>query len=209
MGTRLFPCAPLNKGIKESKTFTSSQWIRPCHEVLLSALVHCNPFSTSEMLQNQSVVICLSHWITPFYKVVPSAMVHSNILLTSEILTTSEPPFMLSYWIGPSQKVVSAAAVYQKSPRTSEMSIRAHAHARRYLTKSLLLQLKSNYHDDKWPKNTPCSVPGCTLPRDSYFTSRNFFRRPLNRFHLLENEQAQHYIGLITVPSASQNTPQT
>ena len=52
MGTRLFPCAPLNKGIKESKTFTSSQWIRPCHEVLLSALVRCNPFSTGEMLQN-------------------------------------------------------------------------------------------------------------------------------------------------------------
>ena len=36
---------------------------------------------------------------------------------------------MLSHWIEPSQKVVSAAAVYQKSPRTSEMSIRAHAHA--------------------------------------------------------------------------------
>ena len=132
MGTRLFPCAPLNKGIKESKTFTPSQWIRPCHEVVLSALVHYNSFSTSEMLQNQSVIICLSHWITPsirWYHQLWSTPISYRPARYSQ---TSEPPSMLSHRIGPSQKVVSAAAVYQKSSCTSEMSIRAHTYVPRY-----------------------------------------------------------------------------
>lgn len=68
-------------------------------------------------------------------------------------------------------------------------------------TRHTLAQHKANYHDTTWPQNTPCNFPGCTLPRTSYFTSRNQFRRHLNRHHYQDKPQAQRYIDLIMPPS--------
>jgi hypothetical protein len=74
-------------------------------------------------------------------------------------------------------------------------------------TRSALTQHKANHHDTTWPPNTPCNFPGCTLPRTSYFTSRNLFRRHLNTVHLQKDAQAKHYIGLIMASAAaSQST---
>jgi hypothetical protein len=70
-------------------------------------------------------------------------------------------------------------------------------------TRSALTQHKANHHDTTWPPNTPCNFPGCTLPRTSYFTSRNLFRRHLNTVHLQKDAQAKHYIGLIMASAAA------
>jgi hypothetical protein len=53
------------------------------------------------------------------------------------------------------------------------------------------------HHDDRWPAETPCNFPGCQLPRDHYFISREQFRRHLHKQHLLTAEQANQYVGRI------------
>jgi hypothetical protein len=46
-------------------------------------------------------------------------------------------------------------------------------------------------------KNTPCNFPGCHLPRDTYFVSREAFRRHLAATHMLKADEACFYIGKI------------
>jgi len=66
-----------------------------------------------------------------------------------------------------------------------------------FATQHLLNNHRRLHHDDSWPKQTPCNVPGCQLPRDHYFVSRESFRRHLSTYHHLTNTEAREYIGQI------------
>ena len=54
------------------------------------------------------------------------------------------------------------------------------------------------HHDPNWPQDgAPCNVPGCLLPRDHMFISREQFRRHLSGRHMLDAKQALVYVGKI------------
>ena len=65
----------------------------------------------------------------------------------------------------------------------------------------VLYQHSRRYHDSNWPEithwpeDTSCNFPGCQLPRDHYFGSREAFRRHLSDRHMLSVEQAREYVG--------------
>lgn len=66
-----------------------------------------------------------------------------------------------------------------------------------FATDHLLKNHRQLHHDPNWPEKTPCNFPGCQLPRDHYFVSREAFRRHLSTRHMLSAEQAREYIGKI------------
>jgi hypothetical protein len=66
-----------------------------------------------------------------------------------------------------------------------------------FATQHLMTNHRALHHDQKWPKNTPCNFPGCHLPRDTYFVSREAFRRHLAATHMLKAEKARIYVGKI------------
>jgi hypothetical protein len=71
---------------------------------------------------------------------------------------------------------------------------------RDFASQDLLKSHRHLHHDTNWPAETPCNFPGCPLPGDHYFVSREQFRRHLSKQHLLTNEEANQYVGkIITV----------
>ena len=67
-----------------------------------------------------------------------------------------------------------------------------------FATQHLMNNHRRLHHDDNWPKEMACNVPGCQLPRDHHFVSREAFRRHLSAYHMLDNAQAREYISKIT-----------
>jgi hypothetical protein len=66
-----------------------------------------------------------------------------------------------------------------------------------FATEHLMKNHRQLHHDDTWPKKTPCNFPGCQLPKDHYFVSKEAFRRHLSNYHFLTAAQAREYIGKI------------
>jgi hypothetical protein len=66
-----------------------------------------------------------------------------------------------------------------------------------FATQYLVTNHRSLHHDPNWPKKTPCNFPGCHLPKDTYFVSREAFRRHLAATHMLKTEEARVYVGKI------------
>ncbi|KAL8714820.1 MAG: hypothetical protein Q9220_001333 [cf. Caloplaca sp. 1 TL-2023] len=70
-----------------------------------------------------------------------------------------------------------------------------------FATDNLLQNNRILHHDPNWPKEPPCNVPDCQLPKDRYFLSREAFRRHLNSYHLLNGDQArEHIVKILPVP---------
>lgn len=64
-------------------------------------------------------------------------------------------------------------------------------------TAFLLRRHQQSYHDDNWPAETTCNVPGCPQPRDRYYVSRRLFASHLHDYHLLDIEKANEYVAKI------------
>jgi hypothetical protein len=64
-------------------------------------------------------------------------------------------------------------------------------------THHLLNNHRTLHHDDKWPKETACNVPGCQLSPDFVFISRVLFSPHLRLFHFLNKTHPQQYIDKI------------
>jgi hypothetical protein len=67
-----------------------------------------------------------------------------------------------------------------------------------FANENLMRNHRALHHDPNWPEGgTPCDFPGCLLPRDHLFISREQYRRHLSGRHMLNAEQARVYIGNI------------
>ena len=67
-----------------------------------------------------------------------------------------------------------------------------------FANENLLRNHRALHHDPNWPEGgTPCNFPGCQLPREHLFISREQFRRHLASRHMLTAEQANVYVGKI------------
>ncbi|KAF7189366.1 hypothetical protein HII31_09344 [Pseudocercospora fuligena] len=66
-----------------------------------------------------------------------------------------------------------------------------------FTTARALKTHRNKYHDESWPENTPCNVPGCQMPPDHYFISRVWFAQHLQNYHMLSAIDARPYIDKI------------
>ena len=66
-----------------------------------------------------------------------------------------------------------------------------------YADKPSLDKHLASYHNETWPVDVPCNVPGCQLPRDHFFSSRREFMIHLGRYHLLGYAEAVEYASKI------------